>query len=310
MKYLFVTALLSTTLGCNSPKAPEQNVVSKTDTLAKMVSKMEVAVSSDALGDPKCDSKANLIEKFEQNGALFERFSFTKGSDMLPEWLKITVGKQPCKILDISSLKDGYCKFQDWDKDGLKDMIVGDTNAENYKVSLFNKQNNDFTEIDNHFNDESWDFDVAKGLRMDHLDNNTHRYHYNFEDIFNLYEFKNGKFRLLSQIFFTIDDEAQTKDCVIQIRKCKTQDDFKEISVDAAVFGAIRKKAQVIQAIRSKNDFQYDFNEKLTDAQRKAFLPQYQQAEAASKLEHDARAKEAKQIVENYWRKNIDLFTK
>jgi hypothetical protein len=303
MKYLFVIALLSTTLGCNLSKAPEQNVVSKTDTLA-------ITTSSDASGDPKCDSKANLIEKFEQNGALLERFSFTEGSDMLPEWLKITVGKQPCKILDISTLKDGYCKFQDWDKDGLKDMIVGDTNAQNYKVSLFNKQNNDFTEIDNHFNDESWDFDAAKGLRMDHLDNNTHRYHYNFEDIFNLYEFKNGQFRLLSQIFFTIDDESSTKSCEIQVRKCKTQDDFKEIPVDAAVFGAIRKKAQVIQAVRSKNDFQYNLNEKLTDAQRKAFLPKYQQAEAASKLEHDAWEKEAKLIVENYWRKNIDLFTK
>jgi hypothetical protein len=303
MKYLFVTALLSTTLGCNSSKAPEQTVVSKMDIAATVA-------TSDASGDPKCDSKANLIEKFEQNGALFERFSFTKGSDMQPEWLKITVGKKPCKILDISNLKDGYCKFQDWDKDGLKDMIVGSTVSENYKVHLFNKQNNDFVEIDNHFNDESWDFDVAKGLKMDHSDNNTNRYHYNFEDIFNLYEFKNGAFRLLSQIFFTIDDEDQTKDCQIQVRKCKTQDDFKEIPVDAAVFGAIRKKAQAIQAVRSKNDFQYSFNEKLTDAQRKAFEPKYQQAEAASKLEHDAWAKEAKLIVENYWRKNINLFVK
>jgi hypothetical protein len=301
MKYLFVTALLSTTLSCNPSKAPDQKVISKTDTLAK-------AASSDASGDPKCDSKANLIEKFEQNGALFERLSFTKGSDMQPEWLKITVGKQPCKILDISNLKDGYCKFQDWDKDGLKDMIVGNTETQNYKVSLFNKQNNDFLEIDNHFNDESWDFDAAKGLKIDHSDNNTNRYNYNFEDSYNLYEFKNGKFRLLSQIFFTIDEESKTKDCVIQVRKSKSQDDFKEMPVDAAVFGAIRKKAQVIQAIRSKNDFQYDLNEKLTDAQRKAFQPKYQQAEAASKIEHDAWAKEAKLIVETYWRKNINLF--
>ncbi|MEY4935773.1 MAG: hypothetical protein RIS64_2132 [Bacteroidota bacterium] len=303
MKYLFVTALLSTTLACNPSNTPEQKVVSKTDTLAK-------AALSDASSEPKCDSKANLIEKFEQNGVLFERFSFTKGSDMQPEWLKITVGKQPCKILDISNLKDGYCKFQDWDKDGLKDLIMGNTAAQNYKVSLFNKQNNDFVEIDNYFNDESWDFDIAKGLKMDHSDNNTNRYHYNFEDIYNLYEFKKGQFRLLSQIFFTIDDESQTKDCTIQIRKCKTQDDFKEMPVDATFFGGIRKKAQAIHAVRSKNDFQYQLNEKLTDAQRKAYEPKYQQAETASQLEHDAWAKEAKLIVENYWRKNIDLFTK
>jgi hypothetical protein len=301
MKYLFVTALLSTTLSCKESKAPEQQVVSKIDNVAK-------AVSSDASGDPNCDSKAHLIEKFEQNGALFERFSFTKGSDMQPEWLKITVGKQPCKILDISNLKDGYCRFDDWDKDGLKDMIVGNTQTRNYKVSLFKKQNNDFTEIENHFNDEVWDFDAAKGLKMDHSDNNVHRYNYNFEDIFNLYEVQKGQFRLLSQIFFTIDDENSTKDCVIQVRKCTSEDDFKEIPADAAVFGAIQKKAQVIHAVRAKNDFQYNVNEKLTDAQRESLKPKYEKAEAASKLEHDAWAKEAKLIVENYWRKKIDLF--
>ncbi|MEN9610491.1 MAG: hypothetical protein RLZZ628_1305 [Bacteroidota bacterium] len=298
MKYLFVISLLSTTLNCNPSKTPEQHVVSKTDTLAK-------PISSD---EPKCDSKAHLIEKFEQNGALFERFSFTKGSDMQPEWLKITVGQQPCKILDISILKDGYCRFADWNKDGLKDMIVGNSQAKNYKVHLFNKQNNDFTEIENHFNDEVWDFDATKGLKMDHSDNNVHRYNYNFEDIFNLYEVKNGQFRLLSQIFFTIDDENSTKDCVLQVRKCKSEDDFTEISTDAAVFGALRKKAQAIHAIRAKNDFQYNLDEKLTDAQRKAFEPKYEKAEAASKLEHDAWANEAKSAVENYWRKNISLF--
>jgi predicted ATP-grasp superfamily ATP-dependent carboligase len=110
------------------------------------------------------------------------------------------------------------------------------------------------------------------------------------------------------QLFFTIDDENTTKDCVLQIRKCKSQDDFKEIPADAAVFGAIRKKAQAIHAIRAKNDFQYHLNEKLTDAQRKALEPKYEKAEAASKLEHDAWAKEAKLIVEKYWRKNIALF--
>jgi hypothetical protein len=83
MKYLFVIGLLSTILSCNPSKTPEQHVVYKTDTLSKVV-------STNALSELKCDSKANLIEKFEQNGALFERFSFTKGSDMQPKWLKIT----------------------------------------------------------------------------------------------------------------------------------------------------------------------------------------------------------------------------
>jgi hypothetical protein len=84
--------------------------------------------------------------------------------------LKITTKDGGCKIID--SLKDANhesVRFEDWNKDGLKDRI----NASKwyYEVALFNPKTNDFSgRIEGSFSGEQSDYDKAKGLKFQFME--------------------------------------------------------------------------------------------------------------------------------------------
>ncbi|MFM2266610.1 MAG: hypothetical protein RL757_50, partial [Bacteroidota bacterium] len=80
-----------------------------------------VPAPSTAATSADCQRKGKVLSKFEQNNAVFERFQDDKETQ---EWLKITTKDGGCKIID--NLKDANhesVRFEDWDKDGLKDRI-------------------------------------------------------------------------------------------------------------------------------------------------------------------------------------------
>jgi hypothetical protein len=159
--YAFFIVVLVTT-SCNS-KPQNGNVVATTTATPPSVSTTPQAV----VGSADCKRTGAVIDKFEQNNALFERL---QNKETEQEWLKITTKDGGCKIVDSIGDANHYSvRFEDWDKDGLKDRI--DQSKWFYEVYLFNSKANDFSNhIDGVFNGEQWDYDKARGLKYQFIE--------------------------------------------------------------------------------------------------------------------------------------------
>ena len=155
-----------------------------------------------------CSMTGKLVEKFEQNNALFERLK-NEAKEM--EWLKVSTKDGKCFTIDsIGEMNHYNVVFEDWDKDGMKDRI------NHYKwdseVCLFDKSTNNFTRcINGRFNGDQWDLDKSKNLKYQFLENKM-------GGIFELYQLTGNNKKIISQVDFAADydNNGATK---IQIRK-------------------------------------------------------------------------------------------
>lgn len=163
MKYYAYLLLILAAMSCNS-KPQTANVAATTataDTPSVSTTPQSVATSEG------CKRKGTVIDKFEQNNAVFERL---QNKETEQEWLKITTKDGACKIVDsIGNANHFSCRFEDWDKDGFKDKI--DQSKWFYEVYLFNPKANDFSNyIQGVFNGDQWDYDKARGLKYQFLE--------------------------------------------------------------------------------------------------------------------------------------------
>jgi hypothetical protein len=163
MKFCYLhVLLLFVAFGCNSK--PQNENVAATSTPSVSTAPQAAVVSAD------CKRVGTAIDKFEQNNAVFERFQNEKTEQ---EWLKITTKDGGCSIVDsIGNANHDAVRFEDWDKDGFKDRI--NESKWYYEVALFNAQTNDFSRpIEGIFSGDQWDFDKARGLKYQHLENKS-----------------------------------------------------------------------------------------------------------------------------------------
>jgi hypothetical protein len=127
-----------------------------------------VATPQTASVSADCQRKGAVIAKFEQNNAVFERLQNDKKTQ---EWLKITTKDGSCKIIDnLGDANHESVRFEDWDKDGLKDRI--NDSKWSYQVALFNPKTNDFSSpIEGDFSGAQSDYDKARGLKSQFMEN-------------------------------------------------------------------------------------------------------------------------------------------
>jgi hypothetical protein len=116
---------------------------------------------------PDCKRVGTVIDKFEQNNAVFERL---ENQQTEQEWLKITTKDGGCSIVDsIGRANHDTVRFEDWDNDGFKDRI--NESKWFYEVALFNAPQNDFSRsIEGTFHGDQWDYDKARGLKFQFLE--------------------------------------------------------------------------------------------------------------------------------------------
>lgn len=170
-----------------------------------------------------CSTVGKLKEKFEQNGAKFERFSKQsnpKSAEEVYEWLKITLPNGSCKIIgNIQTANHDEVTFEDWNGDGMKDRI--DNSKWRKKVSLFSKTKNDFSDkIEGEFCGKQSDYDKAKGLKWQFLEDK-------FGGVYQLYKMEGLKLRVLSEIDVREDDNGTTQ---ITILKSPSQPADKKVA--------------------------------------------------------------------------------
>ena len=244
MKLLSAIAFIFIVLGCQSPSPKQENTVT---TNSSVVAKNDSVPSQFYVEERpqtvvSCDEKGELIEKFEQNNALFQRF---KNEKKELEWLKITTKDGKCTIIsDIGNANHYSVSFEDWDKDGMKDRI--DNLKWDYQVSLFDKSKNDFSRhIDGRFNGDQWDFDKTQNLKYQFLENK-------FGGVYELYRLEGNKKKVFSEISFSNQDAANDNDMKIEIRKniVHTRDDVK--------FDSLKMDAQLLADVKPKADEAYD----------------------------------------------------
>jgi hypothetical protein len=163
MKFYIYLFMLLAAISCNSKPQTGNVTATTTATDTPSVSAVPQVASSSA----DCKRVGKVIDKFEQNNALFERL---QNKETEQEWLKITTKDGGCKIVDSIGNANHYsCKFEDWDKDGFKDRI--DQSKWFYEVYLFNVKANDFSNyISGVFNGDQWDYDKAKGLKYQFIE--------------------------------------------------------------------------------------------------------------------------------------------
>jgi hypothetical protein len=160
MKFHYLHLLMVlVAFGCNSK--PQNGNVAATSTPSVSTTPQAVTVSAD------CKRVGTVIDKFEQNNAVFERL---QNEQTAQEWLKITTKDGSCNIVDsIGNANHDAVRFEDWDKDGFKDRI--NESKWFYEVALFNAKNNDFSRsIDGEFSGEQKDYDKAKGLKSQYME--------------------------------------------------------------------------------------------------------------------------------------------
>lgn len=205
MKKILIAATLLAVVGCknNATQNPNTATVTKDNTNQAA----QTTPAGSANGATSCASVGQLKEKFEQNGAKFERFSKTtksdEGGDRANEWLKITLPDGTCKVVDSIGAENHYeCTFEDWNGDGFKDRI--DSHKWNKEVSLFSKTKNDFSDkIEGEFNGEQHDYDKAKGFKWQVLEGKM-------STSYQLYKLEGLKINVLSVINFNDDDGSIT----------------------------------------------------------------------------------------------------
>ena len=150
MKYLLIIFVVLTALNCK-PAAPKTENATAAATSAIVAPKDSIVEKKSTI---PWDAKGKLLEKFEQNNALFERFS-DEAKEL--EWLRITTKNGKCTILDdVGRANHSSVSFEDWDKDGFKDRV--NNWKWDYEVCLFDKTKNDFSRLINgRFNGDQWD---------------------------------------------------------------------------------------------------------------------------------------------------------
>ena len=237
MKYLSIFSLVFMVLSCQ-PAAPKQENTATTAT--PIVTQQDSAqIKANAA---KCQMKGKLVEKFEQNNALFERLS---NEEKEMEWLKITTKDGKCTVIDDIAQANHYSvTFEDWDKDGMKDRL--NNWKWHYEVFLFDKTKNDFSRhIEGIFNGDQWDFDKSQNLKYQLLENK-------YGGIYELYQLKDGNKTVLSEISFSNDEADNNPDSKTEIRKniVKKGDDIK--------FDTLKMDANLYVAMHAKTDEDYD----------------------------------------------------
>ncbi len=163
MKFYIYVSLLFAAISCNSKPQTATVATTTTATDTPSVSNASKAVTT----SEDCKRMGTVIDKFEQNNAVFERL---QNKETEQEWLKITTKDGGCSIIDsIGRANHFSVRFEDWDKDGFKDRI--DQSKWFYEVYLFNQKANDFSRyIQGVFNGEQWDYDKAKGLKYQFIE--------------------------------------------------------------------------------------------------------------------------------------------
>ncbi len=229
MKSACISAILLLVFSC-TPPAPKTDAT--TANAAVPTQDSLTAVKQDV----RCQEKGKLIEKFEQNNALFERLS---NEQKELEWLKITTKDGKCTILDDIKTANHYSvTFEDWDKDGFKDRI--DNWKWDYSVSLFDKSKNDFSRhINGRFCGDQWDFDKSKNLKFQFLENKM-------GGIYELYQLNGAEKTVFSEISILNYDTDGSDGGKVEIRKniVRNGDDIKfdTLTMDAKLFTDTRPK--------------------------------------------------------------------
>ena len=234
MKSTFFIALLLTGVSCQSA-APKQEVAATATTPTDSTT-VKAAVVEHKSTVP-CTATGKLLEKFEQNNAVFERL---EDADKELEWLKITSKDGKCYTIDdIRQANHFSVTFEDWDKDGMKDRI--DNGKWSYEVNLFDRAKNDFSRhINGRFCGEQWDFDTKQGLKYQFLENKL-------GGIYELYKLEGATKTILSQVAAMTDYD--NNDAVkIEIRKniVETEDDMK--------FDTLVMDKQLLEAMKSNDN--------------------------------------------------------
>lgn len=190
--YLYLMTF-SVAISCNSKPQNGNGAATSTPSVPTTASPKAGSVSAD------CKREGTVIDKFEQNNAVFERLQNKQTSQ---EWLKITTKEGGCSIVDnLSDANHDAVKFEDWDKDGLKDRI--NESKWSYEVALFNPKTNDFSrQIEGAFSGEQHDYDKAKGLKFQFMEDKR-------GGTYELYKISDLKKLVYSQIGVEEDDNGQ-----------------------------------------------------------------------------------------------------
>jgi hypothetical protein len=242
MKQLFFISLVLITFGCKpSISKPENTTTPVTATSDTSAITTQADTATETKVAIPCDMKGKLIEKFEQNNALFERLS---NEEKELEWLRITTKDGKCTILDDIKTANHYSvSFEDWDKDGYKDRI--NNWKWDYEVHLFDKTKNDFSRhINGRFNGDQWDFDKAQNLKFQFLENK-------YGGVYELYSLKGNVKTVHSEILLS-NAETDGEDYKIEIRKNIVQ------SNDAVAFDTLKVDSKLLAETRSKANEDYE----------------------------------------------------
>lgn len=235
MKNILISAAILAAIGCKENTTNTQNKTAETQTATQVV-------QSSTISTTDCSTVGELKEKFEQNGAVFERFSKSydsKSQDWAYEWLKVTLPDGSCKIIDsIGNLNHYECTFVDWNGDGLKDRI--DSDKWRNTVSLFSKTKNDFSDkIDGEFSGEQYDFDKSKGLKWQFLEDKR-------GGTYQLYKMDGLKLTALSEIRISNDDNERN---TITILQSPTQATEKEVTEKSFLLPKKNGEEQVEESV-------------------------------------------------------------
>jgi hypothetical protein len=239
MKFCYLYfMMLFVVLGCNSK--PQNGNVAATSTPSVPTAPQAVTVSAD------CKRVGTVIDKFEQNNAVFERLQ-NKQTDQ--EWLKITTKDGSCHIVDsIGNANHDAVRFEDWDKDGFKDRI--NESKWYYEVALFNAKANDFSRpIDGVFSGDQSDYDKARGLKWQFMEDKR-------GGTYELYKISDLKKLVYCQIH--VQEDGDGKRSIEVVNKKGTTDASSErtvIKTDPSLLNAKEESLQAaIQAYWRKNE--------------------------------------------------------
>lgn len=203
MKSTFIISLIFLVVGCQSSATKQEIATTTTSVVAQKDSVIEnkSPVTENTSSVP-CTMKGKLVEKFEQNNAVFERLA---NEEKETEWLKISTKDGNCFTIDsIGTQNHHSVSFEDWDKDGMKDRI--DTWKWDYEVALFDKTSNKFSRhIAGRFNGDQWDFDKSKNVKYQFLENKM-------GGVYELYKLVGANKTVLSNIVVTSDQEGNGND--------------------------------------------------------------------------------------------------
>jgi hypothetical protein len=242
MKSYTYALLVFVALSCNSKPQNGNDAATTTGTSTPSVSTTPQAspVSAD------CKREGTVIDKFEQNNAVFERLQNTKTEQ---EWLRITTKNGGCTIIDsLGNANHESVRFEDWDKDGFKDRI--NESKWYYEVALFNAQANDFSRpIEGYFSGDQSDYDKARGLKWQFMEDKS-------GGTYELYKISDLKKLVYCQIHVQEDEDG--KPSIEVVNKKGTTDASSErtvIKTDPSLLKATSESLNAtVQAYWRKNE--------------------------------------------------------